>query len=244
MSGVGADGGVGAVAVTHCSQRCSVPLARAHTAPMNSADLREWVHCTKDKRARPHSLPARMGCVQPVQRVCPTAWTWVVTVTPSPLPLFHTRTFSAVQVRVPGDYYDWTLEQRAVLLGSPPRHLCKCVVLENQAPPLVDVPPAAQPPRWLCVVVQYTHRLDLPALADALRSHCTPPAPKRAVKLVVADGEDCFRLTGFVRGAVTVFGLATPVPVRGVTVGWCHPLPLPRLPPPWAPARTWCKIST
>jgi hypothetical protein len=97
------------------------------------------------------------------------------------------------------------------MLQCPVRHLCKCVVMEFQ-----DTMPGL--PRFVCAVIQYSHKLDAAALCDAVqRAVCLPRKP---TKLALADPGVCAIMTGFPKNAVTPFGWATPMPVgNAICVG-------------------------
>jgi len=124
--------------------------------------------------------------------------------------------------RVPRDYYELPLVQRAKLLSSPVKQLCKTLVLENVGPS--SSPPLPLPLDWtknkaflpqsrfIAVVVPYVQKLDIETLARFVRSSATssdcvlPP-----VKLVHAENGD--KLTGFPFNGVTVFGGKIEMPI-------------------------------
>jgi prolyl-tRNA editing enzyme YbaK/EbsC (Cys-tRNA(Pro) deacylase) len=68
--------------------------------------------------------------------------------------------------------------------------------------------------RLLCFALQYTTKLDLTALEKEVRVCAEPNLSKRAVNLQVADETECAAVTGFVRNAVTPFGMQCTLPVR------------------------------
>ena len=125
--------------------------------------------------------------------------------------------------RVPHDYYELPLVQRAKLLSSPVERLCKTLVLENVGPSSL-LPRASLPLDWtknkaflpqsryIAVVVPYVQKLDIETLARFVRASATssdgmlPP-----VKLVQAENGD--KLTGFPFNGVTVFGGKIEMPI-------------------------------
>jgi prolyl-tRNA editing enzyme YbaK/EbsC (Cys-tRNA(Pro) deacylase) len=115
----------------------------------------------------------------------------------------------AAMYRVPGDYYSRSLAWRARLLGGgcTTHHLCKTLVLENTstATPLVvdDLSAPLSMQRYVAVVVQYTSKLDLEALAKAVG---TP-------RYVLAPSDAATKLTGFGHGGMTPFGTLSHIPV-------------------------------
>ncbi len=119
--------------------------------------------------------------------------------------LTSARVLGSALVRVPGDYYGRPLAARAALLGCSPEQLCKTIVLENSAAGTVAGSPDAplSRARFVCVVLQYTARLKMEALARFLGDASLAMAP-----LEVADA-----LTGFPHNAMTVFGMRSPMPV-------------------------------
>ena len=121
------------------------------------------------------------------------------------------RVHSVVLVGVPLDYYSHTLSQRAIMLQAREEHLCKTIVLENRAAAEAGVDGA---PRFVMVVLQYVAKLDLVALAKALRHAVTPPLPKSAIRLCVGDEVECTTMTGFIRNAICPFGSLATLPVR------------------------------
>ncbi|KAJ1618017.1 hypothetical protein T492DRAFT_892748, partial [Pavlovales sp. CCMP2436] len=76
--------------------------------------------------------------------------------------------------RVPGEYYEQSLEWRADVLGAPSvEHLCKSIIMENTR---FDVGETKLTPvvngrvKYVLVVVQYTQRLKTERLIDAVRT--------------------------------------------------------------------------
>ena len=115
--------------------------------------------------------------------------------------------------RVPADYYALDLRSRSRLLCCSPHQLCKTLIFEN---PAVRgggggggggggaPPPPLGAQRFIAVVLQYTHKLDLGALQKVLG------APGLAL---AADGA---QLAGFAHNGVSPFGMAARIPVV-----WC-----------------------
>ena len=109
--------------------------------------------------------------------------------------------------RVPANYYALDLRSRARLLCCSPHQLCKTLIFENPAAAAASSSstPALGAQRYLAVVLQYTHKLDLGTLQRVLG------APGLAL---AADGA---QLSGFSHNAVSPFGMAG----GGIPVVWC-----------------------
>lgn len=121
--------------------------------------------------------------------------------------------YSATWKWVPASYYDWPLEQRAEVLGSPcTSQLCKSLLMENRNSD------GSNPtnPKFVLVVIQYEASLDARKLASAIRS--LRPCVKDRLDYNqfdyrVASPEDNDRLTGFSFNSVTPFGLLQEIPI-------------------------------
>lgn len=118
----------------------------------------------------------------------------------------------AALFRVPANYYALDLRSRARLLCCSPHQLCKTLIFENPAAAASSstaagrsAPPPALGARYVAVVLQYTHKLDLGALQRLLG------APGLAL---AADGA---QLSGFAHNGVSPFGMAG----GGMPVLWC-----------------------
>ena len=114
--------------------------------------------------------------------------------------------------RVPRDYYERDLGERARLLGCAPDQLCKTLVFENAHPARgassgAAAPAAAAPSgdaalgdaRHVAVVLQSTAKLDTDALERWLRT-------QGAGQVRLRPAADVEALTGFRFNAVTLFG--------------------------------------
>lgn len=117
----------------------------------------------------------------------------------------------AALYRVPPGYYSTPLAARARTLRCPADRLCKTLVLENVALPAAAAPRTEDPlgrQRFIAVVLQYTTRLDVPALERALRAAHGAPGD-----LKLRAAERAPELTGFAHNAVSPLGSATPLPL-------------------------------
>eukprot|EP01132_Coremiostelium_polycephalum_P002373 gene2373-2935_t len=91
-------------------------------------------------------------------------------------------------VRVPKNYYNWTLENRKTYLGAPSIHnLCKSIIVENTDCTTNDTSNPNNS-RFYCLIIQYTTRFQ------------TQP-------------EDSYRLSGFEYNAVCPIGTSVPIPI-------------------------------
>ena len=105
-------------------------------------------------------------------------------------------------LEVPANYYALKLRERAQLLRAPVGALCKTLVFENAAGAAVGdaaAPLAAQ--RYVAVVLQYTHKLNLAALAKVVGGGA------------LALAKEGPALTGFGFNGLTPLGSLTPLPV-------------------------------
>lgn len=124
--------------------------------------------------------------------------------------------YSANWKWVPEPYYNWSLDQRAKVLGVPSTAmLCKSLLLENKK--LADKPELEDKtyPRFLMVVLQYESELDVKKLITSLRK-LRPVASRldeSKFDLQVADPSDNARITGYTFNSVSPFGLKEPVPI-------------------------------
>ena len=137
--------------------------------------------------------------------------------------ILRRRILGTAIFRVPLDYYDLPLSQRAELLESPVGSLCKTIIFENFA---VESHPYLQPEEWtrnrvnlshsryVAVVVPYVHKIDVEALAKFVRVSSESGRAATAlptVKLVQADRGDI--LSEFPFNGITVFGMAISMPI-------------------------------
>jgi prolyl-tRNA editing enzyme YbaK/EbsC (Cys-tRNA(Pro) deacylase) len=98
-------------------------------------------------------------------------------------------------VRVPANYYERPLAERASLLRADPRSLCKTVLFETDGDAVGDTSEPLARQRYVGVIVPYLARLRLDVLAKALAGGMR----------LAADGAG---VTGFEFGGVTPFGSA------------------------------------
>ncbi|CAI5743484.1 unnamed protein product [Peronospora destructor] len=121
---------------------------------------------------------------------------------------------SAVLKTVPSDYYSWSLDQRAKLLGCEVSHLCKSIIMENVAyfDNGVEDPLNS---RYYCVVLQYNSKLDAEQLRRFVRNNIpeTDRPSKKKFNFQHAPSEMSEKLTGFGHNGVSTFGMKTPIPV-------------------------------
>lgn len=123
-------------------------------------------------------------------------------------------------VKVPEDYYDRTLEERAKCLEPcDVKQMCKSIVFENvnwdgdKSLPLEQQMSDATNSRYYLLVVQYSAKFS----ADKLRLFVTQMRPNgerlsrnKCNFQLASDGE---ALTGFMHNAVCPFGLLNKIPV-------------------------------
>ncbi|CAH0487760.1 unnamed protein product [Peronospora farinosa] len=121
---------------------------------------------------------------------------------------------SAVLKTTPSDYYSWSLDQRAKLLGCAIPHLCKSIIMENVAYLDNNVEDSLNS-RYYCVVVQYNSKLDAEQLRRFVRNNIPEPdrPSKKKFNFQHASSEMSEKLTGFGHNGVSTFGMKTPIPV-------------------------------
>ena len=113
----------------------------------------------------------------------------------------------AALVRVPADYYSLSLEARGAILACPPAALCKTLVFENAAASVIGHAADVGDARFVAVVLQYTHKLDVSTLEAFLRRHSATGATS------LRAAPDIIAVTGFAPGGVTPFGWTCSAPV-------------------------------
>jgi len=121
---------------------------------------------------------------------------------------------------VPNDYYEKTLEERANLLRAfTVDQLCKTIIFENMcfkeynnSPRYDDVTSA----RYLCVIVQYSAKINTDLLVQAL-INLRKPGEGRLTKsnynFQLAPENVSNELTGFIHNGVCPYGLKISLPV-------------------------------
>lgn len=144
-------------------------------------------------------------------------------------------------VRCAHNYYDQTLEQRRSFLRAPHiNHLTKSIVLENIRHHLLTPSSNIQlhdenntnrhhPPRYVCCVIPYSHKINSEALRHAIIHQVTHT--KNTYSCHSTDGtneqkmgfsarhvnyrltDDCKSVTGYVPNAVTPLNLKTQMPI-------------------------------
>ncbi len=127
---------------------------------------------------------------------------------------------------VPVDYYERTLEERAMLLkAKSTSQLCKSIVFENVnykksnnlagqsfATEYSDVSNS----RYYCVVVQYGAKIDTDLVAKTIINLRKPGNRRLAMSnfnFQLAPESVSDKLTGFIHNGVSPFGMASPLPV-------------------------------
>eukprot|EP00968_Pinguiococcus_pyrenoidosus_P028694 scaffold8058_cov258-Pinguiococcus_pyrenoidosus.AAC.2 len=124
-------------------------------------------------------------------------------------------------VWAPEDYYQRSLEERAVVLNAAVPHLCKTMLVENMAhDPSVE--PLAEGDRsyerFYLVVLQYGASLQANKLLSQLRDLRGPEGAatrlgRKKYDLVMAPEANMEAMTGFEHGAVTPFGSLEEIPI-------------------------------
>ncbi|KAG0047598.1 hypothetical protein BGZ83_007357 [Gryganskiella cystojenkinii] len=112
---------------------------------------------------------------------------------------------------VASDYYDWSYEKRARVLGCPSTfHLCKSLVFENTKFKQDESKPVDEGRYW-CVLVQYEGNVNTGKLEKAVRE--ITGASRKATHLRIAPAEKSLELTGFTNNGVSPVGLTTELPI-------------------------------
>ncbi|KAF9916837.1 hypothetical protein BX616_002667 [Lobosporangium transversale] len=112
---------------------------------------------------------------------------------------------------VASDYYDWSYEQRARVMGCPSTfHLCKTLIFENTKFKQ-DEAKAVDEDRYWCIIVQYEGAVNISKLEKAVRERTG--ASRKATHLRIASSEKSFELTGFGNNAVSPVGMRTNIPI-------------------------------
>ena len=109
--------------------------------------------------------------------------------------------------RVPADYYQRSLEDRASLLNCGTDQLCKTILLENSLYNEEEDGKGSRVGRFFAVVVQYVCKIDAEKLRDVIRKLHSPPLPRKRVNLRLVASEVSEAVTGFSHNAVSPFGM-------------------------------------
>ncbi|KAF9198831.1 hypothetical protein BGZ49_000238 [Haplosporangium sp. Z 27] len=112
---------------------------------------------------------------------------------------------------VASDYYDWSYEQRARVMGCPSTfYLCKTLIFENTKWKQ-DESKAVDEDRYWCVIVQYEGSVNITKLEKAAREKTG--ASRKGMHLRIAPAEKSYELTGFVTNSVSPIGMKTKLPI-------------------------------
>lgn len=115
--------------------------------------------------------------------------------------------FSSRFFYVPPNYYDYTLEERAKLLGGHVPQLCKSILFENTAWEGEDEfdPTNA---RYYLVITQYVAKINTTTLRNFIHSlRGTHRLSKSSFNFQLAPDSVSYQLTGFAHNAISPFGL-------------------------------------
>eukprot|EP00979_Chaetoceros_neogracilis_P000495 scaffold113_cov202-Chaetoceros_neogracile.AAC.2 len=131
------------------------------------------------------------------------------------------KIYSAIFKWVPAEYYNFSLSQRAEILGSHSTfQLCKSMLMENKA--FDDSLSDENYSQFYLVILQYETSINNKKLKSEIRA--LRPVAKRLdpskFDFRVANEADNARLTGYSHNAVTPFGLLEDVPIvlsKGIT---------------------------
>jgi len=120
--------------------------------------------------------------------------------------------------RVRSDYYEQELTWRRDMVGAASvQQLCKSMIMENTKVGELSLEQATAAGRikYVCVVLQYAGaKLQKEKLTDAIRRmEGANAVGKKQYSLRMVSQETSDELSGFEHNAVTVVGMATPVPV-------------------------------
>lgn len=138
--------------------------------------------------------------------------------------LFKKNVLNSEFCIVPNDYYERTLEDRAIILQAHTiDQLCKTIVFENMNFKLSNNLPGidsdcndASNPRYICVIVQYSAKIDTELLVQALiclRKPGEHRLSKSNFNFQLAPETVSDALTGFIHNGVTPYALKTSLPI-------------------------------
>jgi len=133
---------------------------------------------------------------------------------------------------VPPNYYSFSLQERAKLLGVPSTYyLCKSLLLENKKYTsdnnIKGMKNDSTNPRYVMVMLQYEATLDNRKLINAIRSKRSSVQDRldvNAFDFRVASNEDNDRLTGYAFNSVTPFGMLRPNDIQLIVAEAIVPL--------------------
>ena len=137
-----------------------------------------------------------------------------ITVARVKIALRQKHIYAATLRKVPSNYYDWSLAERAQLLGCDKAHLCKTIMFKNtmceheNSNNMYDS-------KYICVVVQYCEKIASDRLRDFI--HKLPPPEqrlsKKKINFQLAEEEISLKLSGYIHNAVTPLGMLAGMPV-------------------------------
>ncbi|RYH05807.1 YbaK/EbsC family protein, partial [archaeon] len=115
--------------------------------------------------------------------------------------------YSTSFLYVPTNYYDYTLEERAKLLGGHVPQLCKSILFENTAwEGENEFDPTNA--RYYLVITQYVAKINTTTLRNFIQSlRGTNRLSKSSFNFQLAPDSVSFQLTGFAHNAISPFGL-------------------------------------
>jgi len=112
-------------------------------------------------------------------------------------------------VRVPKAYYNWSLEERRICLGSPSAaHLCKSIIVENRRW-VEGTQETRTHAQYFCVLVQYLTAFSADKVLKAVKA-LNPGLSKKFFNFQHAEG--CEELTGYEFNSVAPFGMKRAMP--------------------------------
>ncbi|CAM9393974.1 unnamed protein product [Ectocarpus fasciculatus] len=137
-----------------------------------------------------------------------------ITVSRVKIALHQKQIYAATLRKVPTDYYEWSLAERAQLLGCDKAHLCKTIMFKNTMCEHENTSDIYDS-KYICVVVQYCEKIAGDRLRDFI--HKLPPPgqrlSKKKINFQLAEEEISLKLSGYIHNAVTPLGMLAEMPV-------------------------------
>jgi len=116
--------------------------------------------------------------------------------------------------KVSSDYYEKSLNERKLALNAlSESQLCKSIIMENIRWSPSDKLTETENPRYICVIVQYIHKLNSDKLNRSCQLLSNKKLSKNKINFRLCSENDNYKLSGFCHNAVTPFGMNYNMPI-------------------------------
>jgi len=129
------------------------------------------------------------------------------------LAIYHHDLNSVKFKRVPQNYYDLSLNSRAVILSCATNQLCKSIIIENTLFKATD-PQEISNSKYYCLIIQYNSKFSTEKLKDCINKwRAKLHLSERKMNFQLAPANQSNIVTGFSHNAVCPLGMLSYIPV-------------------------------